>query len=57
MKDALDKFKTELNVKRLYWKNLKSYKAKVFIILLFVAVITLKIFTTVFTFDWIVGVL
>ncbi|MEI8665425.1 hypothetical protein P4S81_11955 [Pseudoalteromonas sp. B28] len=55
MKDALDNLKTEFNAKRLYWKNLKSYKAKVFFILLFVAVIALKLFTTVFTFDWIVG--
>jgi hypothetical protein len=57
MKDALDNFKTEFNAKRLYWKSLKSYKAKVFIILLFVVVIALKIITTVFTFDWIVSLL
>ncbi|MEL0654762.1 hypothetical protein V6257_06970 [Pseudoalteromonas issachenkonii] len=57
MKDALDNFKTEFNAKRFYWKNLKSNKAKVFFILLFVVVVVLKIFTTVFTFDWIVGLL
>ncbi|ALQ08255.1 MULTISPECIES: hypothetical protein [Pseudoalteromonas] len=52
MKEAVSKLKTEFNAKLLYWNNLKSNKAKALILLLFIAVIALKVFTTIFTFDW-----
>jgi lipid-A-disaccharide synthase-like uncharacterized protein len=52
MKDAISKLKTELNTRLLYWNNLKSNKVKALLILLFLAVVGLKIFTTIFTVDW-----
>ena len=53
MKEAVTKLKTEFNAKLLYWNNLKSSKAKAAIILLFTVVIALKVFTTIFTLDWV----
>jgi hypothetical protein len=52
MKESINEVKSELKAKLLYWNNLKSTKVKAAVIVLFVAVITLKIFTTVLTFDW-----
>tara|TARA_B100000809_G_C14885198_1_gene440644 strand:- start:475 stop:651 length:177 start_codon:yes stop_codon:yes gene_type:complete len=55
MKESIDEIKNELKAKLLYWNNLKSRKIKAAVILLFLGVIVLKIFTTVLTFDWVSG--
>ena len=56
MKENINKLKVELNTKfnekLTYWNNLKSKKAKVAIIALCMGIICLKIFTTIFTVDW-----
>jgi hypothetical protein len=57
MKESINEVKTELKAKLLYWNNLKSTKVKAAVIVLFVAVIALKVFTTVLTFDWLNGLL
>ncbi|WP_198555688.1 hypothetical protein [Colwellia sp. 75C3] len=55
MKESIDEVKNELKSKLLYWNNLKSRKIKAGVILVFIGVIVLKIFTTVLTFDWVSG--
>ena len=52
MKESIDEIKDEINKKLLYWKNLKSKKAKLFLIIIALGIIGLKVFTTVLTFDW-----
>jgi len=52
MKKAIDEVKSEVKAKLLYWNNIQSKKAKVALILLFIGLVALKIFTTVLTFDW-----
>ncbi len=52
MKESIDELKGEFRAKLDYWNNMKSRKTKVFLIVLSLALIALKIFTTVLTFDW-----
>lgn len=52
MKEAINEVKNEVKAKLLFWNNLKSSKLKVALVLLFIALVGLKIFTTVLTFDW-----
>ena len=52
MKTEQDEVKEEIKAKWLYWKSIKSKKTKALLILLFIGLIWLKIFTTVLTFDW-----
>ena len=51
MKESIKEIKNQINEKLLYW-NKKNKKMKVFLIVVFLGVIGLKIFTTVLTFDW-----
>ena len=55
MKEAIDEIKNEVKAKLLFWNNIKSRKVKASLIVLFLALIALKIFTTVLTFDWLSG--
>jgi hypothetical protein len=57
MKAAIEEVKTEIRAKLSYWNNIKSKKLKVSFIVLFFALIVLKIFTTVLTFDWFAGLI
>jgi len=52
MKESIDEIKREAKEKLLFWNNLKSRKAKASLIVIFLTVIGLKVFTTVLTFDW-----
>lgn len=52
MKESLDEVKNEFRAKLTYWNNLKSRKIKAAVIVLFLGVIALKIFTTLLTFEW-----
>ncbi len=52
MKQALAEIKNEFKAKLLFWNNIQSKKIKVAFILLFIALVGLKVFTTVLTFDW-----
>jgi hypothetical protein len=52
MKESVNELKREAKAKLLYWNNIKSSRVKVLLIVLFLGVIGLKIFTTVLTFDW-----
>ncbi|MGB6139516.1 MAG: hypothetical protein WBG55_04275 [Pseudoalteromonas rhizosphaerae] len=52
MKEAIDEIKTEFKAKLLFWNNIQSKKIKVALIFLFIALVSLKVFTTVLTFDW-----
>ena len=52
MKESMDELKGEFKATLDYWNNIKSRKAKVFLTVLSLALIALKIFTTVLTFDW-----
>ncbi|MFT5450900.1 MAG: hypothetical protein ACI9N9_000380 [Enterobacterales bacterium] len=52
MKEAIDVVKSDLKAKLLLWDNIKNPKFKVVLVLLFIALVSLKIFTTVLTFDW-----
>ena len=42
----------EIKAKWRYWLNIKSKKTKAFLILICIALVGLKIFTTVLTFEW-----
>lgn len=53
MKEEIHQVRNEVKAKLIFWKNIKSKKIKVAIIFLFVALIGLKVFTTILTFDWI----
>ena len=52
MKESIKEVKSEIKAKLLYWNNIKSIKMKVFLIVIFLGLIGLKLFTTVLTFDW-----
>ncbi len=52
MKESLAEVKKEIKAKLLYWNNLKSSKAKVALFIVILAVIVLKIFTLLFSVDW-----
>lgn len=55
MKKAYEEVKKETKAKFNQWNNVKNKWLKVSLVVLFIAIIALKIFTTLFTFDWIVG--
>jgi len=55
MKESIDELKSEFKAKLLFWNNIQSMKAKIALLLLFIALIGLKVFTTVLTFDWLAG--
>ena len=52
MKEAIDEVKSDVKARLLYWNNIQSKKVKVALIFCFAGLITLKVFTTVLTFDW-----
>jgi len=52
MKESIDELKREFKAKLNFWNNMQSMKIKVALLLLFIGLIGLKIFTTVLTFDW-----
>ena len=52
MKNSIDEIKNEVKAKLLFWKNIKSRKVKVLFLFLFLGLVGLKVFTTVYTFDW-----
>ena len=52
MKDAINEVKGEVKAKLLLWNNIQSRKLKVALVFLSIALIGLKVFTTVLTFDW-----
>ena len=52
MKESIAEVKKEIKAKLLYWNNLKSSKAKVALIIVTFGVIVLKIFTLLFSVDW-----
>lgn len=52
MKDGFNEVKREVKAKLLLWNNIQSKKLKVAVVFLFIAIIGLKVFTTVLTFDW-----
>ncbi|MFT6734569.1 MAG: hypothetical protein ACJAS9_002771 [Polaribacter sp.] len=55
MKDSINELKSEFKAKLLFWNNIQSIKVKIALSLLFIALVGLKIFTTVLTFDWLSG--
>ncbi|NMP32565.1 hypothetical protein HII17_13445 [Thalassotalea sp. M1531] len=55
MQSDIDELKKEVQAKFAYWHNLKSKKLKALLIILFIGLVSLKIFTTVLTFDWLTG--
>jgi hypothetical protein len=55
MKKNFDELKSELQAKLLFWNNIKSKQTKALLILIFFGLIGLKVFTTILTFDWLVG--
>lgn len=52
MKEDLEKVKKDVKAKLLFWQNIESKKVKAALILALIALVGLKIFTTVLTFDW-----
>lgn len=52
MKKAMNEVKQEVKAKLLFWNDIQSKRVKVALILLFIALVGLKVFTTVLTFDW-----
>jgi hypothetical protein len=52
MKEAIDEVKSDVKARLLYWNNIQSKKVKVVLIFCFAGLVTLKVFTTVLTFDW-----
>ena len=55
MKEVIKRIKSELKAKLEFWNNIRSKKFKVVLVFLFIGLVTLKIFTTVLTFDWLSG--
>lgn len=55
MKESINELKSEVKAKLLFWNNIQSMKVKIALLLLFMALIGLKVFTTVLTFDWLSG--
>ena len=52
MKETIKEVKSAAKAKLLFWNNIKSQKLKVALGFLFIALVALKVFTTVLTFDW-----
>jgi len=52
VKEAINEVKNEVQAKLLFWDNIKSRKLKVALVFIFIALVALKISTTVLTFDW-----
>lgn len=52
MKQAVDEVKSEVKAKLAMWHNIQSKKVKFAVIVLFIGLVGLKVFTTVLTFDW-----
>ncbi len=52
MKDSIHVIKSEVKAKVQLWNNIKSGKVKAALIVLFITLVSLKVFTTVLTFDW-----
>jgi len=52
MKESINEVKSEVNAKLRYWNNIQSKKNKIALLLVFIGVVALKVFTTVLTFDW-----
>ncbi|MBB1507618.1 hypothetical protein H5203_19325 [Pseudoalteromonas sp. SG41-1] len=57
MKEDIDELKSEFQAKLLSWNNIKSKKTKVTFIFIFFGLIGLKVFTTMFTVDWLAGLI
>jgi hypothetical protein len=55
MKESINELKSEFKAKLLFWKNIQSMKVRIALLFLFLALIALKLFTTILTFDWIAG--
>jgi len=55
MKESIEGLKSDFQAKLLFWNNIKSMKLKIALLFLFIGLIGLKVFTTVLTFDWLVG--
>ena len=55
MKESINERKSEFKAKLRFWNNIQSMKVKIALLLLFIALIGLKVFTTVLTFDWLAG--
>jgi len=55
MKESINEVKKEVKAKLLFWNNIQSKKLKVALVLVSIALIGLKVFTTVLTFDWLVS--
>lgn len=55
MKDAINEVKREVKAKLLFWNNIQNKRAKVVLIFVCIALIGLKVFTTVLTFEWVAG--
>ena len=52
MKVAIEEIKSAAKVKLQFWHTIENWWVKASIIALLLAVIALKVFTTVLTFDW-----
>lgn len=52
MKESINEIKREVKAKWLFWQRIESKRLKVALILLFLVLVGIKIFTTVLTFDW-----
>ena len=52
MKESINTVKKEAKAKLLFWNNIQSKKLKIALILGTIAIIGIKIFTTILTFDW-----
>ena len=52
MKEAIEEIKSAAKVKLQFWHAIENRWVKASIIVLLLAVIALKVFTTVWTFDW-----
>jgi hypothetical protein len=57
MKASINEIKQEVKAKLLFWNSIQSIKVKIALSILFLALIGLKVFTTVLTFDWLAGLL
>jgi hypothetical protein len=57
MKEVMNELTDEFKAKLLFWRNIRSKKVKVALLFLFIALIILKVFTTVLTFDWLASLL
>ena len=55
MKEAINEVKIKFKSNLLFWYIIKSQKLKVALVFVFIALVTLKISTTVLTFDWLMG--